>query len=119
MRQIFFISPKGYMPVRKAFTPHVPGARTHGWSAEGDDPKSQTVIGVVEMDGSCDAESVLERLEREGILWLPNHHQSAPISQGHLSHLEKHGVVPGDSTTQAMTKVHAKAGFPPLKPKRF
>lgn len=119
MRQIFFISPKGYLPVRQAFIPGVSGARTHGWSAEGDDPKNQTVIGVVEMDGSCDAEAVLERLEREGILWLPNHHQNIPVSTEHVSHLGRHGVKGGDSTFDAMTKVHGVAGFPPLKPRRF
>ena len=119
MRQIFFISPKGYIPVRQAFTPHIPGTNTHGWSAEGDDPKTQTVIGVVEMDDTTDGELVLERLEREGILWLPNHHTGGLIGQEHLSHFEKHGVMYGDSTFDAMTKVHAVAGFPPLKPRRF
>ena len=119
MRQIFFISPSGYMPVRKAFTPPVSGAKTHGWTAEGDDPKSQTVLGVVEMDGHCDSEVVLERLEREGILWLPNHHYGDPISAEHMRHLARHGVSLGDSTLEAMKKVHAIAGFPPLRPKRF
>lgn len=119
MRQVFFISPNGYMPVRQAFTPPLSGARTHGWSAEGDDPKAQTVIGVVELDGHCDAEQVIERLEGQGIHWLPNHHGSEPIGQDHAPYLERHGVKRGDTTLQAMTKVHTVSGFSPLRPKRF
>ncbi len=119
MRQIFFISPNGYMPVREAFTPPVAGARTHGWSAEGDDPKQRMVVGVVEMDGHCDAEKVLECLEKQGILWLPNHHRNERIPTEHVTHLSRHGVKYGDTTTEAMTKIHEVAGFSPLKPKRF
>lgn len=71
------------------------------------------------MDGDCDAERVIEKLESQGVLWMPNHHGSEKINPEHHTHLAKHGVLPSDTTLQAMTKVHAIAGFPPLKPKRF
>lgn len=120
MRQLFFISPTGYPAVKKAFEEHVNGVQqTHGWCAEGDDPKTQTVIGVVEMDGHCDAEVVIDRLESVGIMWLPNHHGNENIKPEHAQALKHHGVVPSDTTLQAMNKVHAVAGFPPIKPKRF
>ena len=115
MRQIFFISPNGYTAVKSAGL----GPRTHGWTADGDDPKTQTVIGVVEIGDSCDPEKIIERLEAQGILWLPNHHTQGTISPEHHKHLSRHGVQLNDTTLQAMTKVHGVSGFPPLKPKRF
>ena len=107
------------MPVREAFEPPLRGARTHGWSATGDDPKTQTVIGVVEMDGNADAEQVIARLEKHGIVWLPNHHGTEKLKTFHVEHLGRHGVTTEHTTLEAMTKVHAVAGFPPLRPKRF
>ncbi len=121
MRQLFFISPKGYPAVRAAFTPAIKGASTGGWCAEGDDPAKDTVIGVVEMYGTCDAEEVITALEGQGIMWLPNHMTTPnePIKPEHAAALAKHGVLPTHTTLQAMTAVNAIAGFPPLKPKRF
>lgn len=88
MRQIFFI-PKA---------PHifldVPGAVYHIW-IDGDQS-----AGVIEMDGHCDAERVIEALEKQGIEWLPDHHRD-------------------QSTLNKMTTLHEKSGFPHLKPKRF
>lgn len=71
------------------------------------------------MEGNCDAETVIEWLEKQQIHWLPNHHQNKPLETLHVERLAKHGVQQGDTTLQAMTKVHAVAGFPPLKPRRF
>lgn len=107
------------MPVRQAFTPTVRGASTHGWCAEGDDASKDQVMGVVEMTSACDAELVIDRLEAAGIMWLPNHTTNQVIAPEHAAALSKHGVLPTDTTAQAMTKLHAKCGFPPLKPKRF
>jgi hypothetical protein len=119
MRQLFFISPNGYMPVRNAFDPPIIGARTHGWSAEGDDPSKDQVVGVVEMDGRCDSEQVITALESQGIMWLPNHKDNQQINPEHAQALARHGVKPNHTTAQAMTQVHSIAGFPPIKPKRF
>ena len=71
------------------------------------------------MDGGCDAEQVIERLEAQGIEWLPNHHGNEKIAPHHAQKLAKHGVVETDTTFEAITKVHGVAGFPPLKPRRF
>jgi hypothetical protein len=119
MRQVFFISPNGYMPVRTAFDPPVNGARTHGWCAEGDDPSQGTVIGVVEMNGLCDSEEVITAFESQGIMWLPNHKNNEQIKPEHYQALKRHGVQPNHTTAEAMKQVHSIAGFPPIKPKRF
>lgn len=115
MRQLFFISEKGYPAVKAAFTPMVRGASPHTWWAGGED----AVIGVVEMTGTCDAEIVIDRLEAHGIMWLPDHKTGEQIRPEHAASLAKHGVLPSHTTAQAMELIHAKAGFPPLKPKRF
>lgn len=73
---------------------------------------------MVEVFGACDTELVIDALEREGILWLPNHHTGGQIAPEHPAALAEFGAQPGDTTLQAMTKVYAKAGFPALKPKR-
>lgn len=119
MKQMFFISPNGYPAVRAAFTPRIPGACTHGWAAEGLDPSKDKVIGVVEMTGTCDPERVIDALEGQGIMWLPDHKSGEPISDAHAAALAEHGVQRGHTSLQAMTLVNSKAGFPPLKPKRF
>lgn len=108
MRQLFFLS--SHVP---EFTP-IHGANWHVWS---DDQKE--FIGVVEMNGNCDAERVIANLEAQGIEWLPNHLQGGVISKDHALRLAKHGVAYGDTTFAAMSKVHAVAGFPHLRPKRF
>jgi hypothetical protein len=92
---------------------------THGWCAEGDDPKTEQVIGVVELSDSTDAERVIDKLEAAGIMWLPDHKTAETINPEHAAALAKHGVLPTHTTRQAMTIVHSVAGFPPLKPKRF
>lgn len=119
MRQIFFISPNGYPAVHKAFTPRIHGASSSHWCPHDKDASRDQVIGVVEMTGTCDPERVIDVLEREGIMWLPNHHTGGQIAPEHAAALAEHRVQPGDTTLQAMTKVYANAGFPPLKPKRF
>lgn len=114
MRQLYFIAPKGYPQVKQS------GLKSaHGWCAEGDDPTKDQVIGVVELRDNMDAEKIIEIMESIGMMWLPNHFSNQIISPEHATALAKHGVLPTDTTVQAMTKVHAKAGFPPLKPKRF
>jgi hypothetical protein len=116
MRQLFFIAPNGYPQVKASGV-----MSTHGWCAAGDDPTKDQIMGVVEMQGNTDAEKVIDKLEAAGIHWLPNHlaNPNQTISPEHADLLEKHGVLPTDTTTQAMTKLHAKFGFPPLKPNRF
>src|SRR5690242_9860051 len=106
MRQLFFL------PLN-ATPPNLTGATCHIW-ADG-----EKFIGVVHMDGHCDAEQVIEQLEAQGIEWLPNHQRSEKIAHHHAQALAKYGVNEGDTTLDAMTKVHAMAGFPPLKPRRF
>src|ERR1700683_4373616 len=106
MRQLFFISPTGYQAVREAFMPRVRGASTHGGCAEGDDGAKDTVIGVVEMDGRCDAEKVIDALESKGILWLPDHKTGEKIKPEHYEALKKHGVLADHSTLEAMQAVH-------------
>lgn len=107
MRQLFFL-PNGQQ------LPQVFGATFHVWRS--DDGES---VGVAHMDGHCDAELLIERLEALGIEWLPNHHGNEKIAPHHAGKLAAHGVIQSDTTFEAMAKVHAKAGFPPLKPKRF
>jgi hypothetical protein len=123
MRQLFFISPKGFMPVRQAMTPKIGGTGTHGWcdTEAGDDPHKDSIIGVVEMHGDADAEQVIDRLEAQGIMWLPNHLNNEQIKAEHAAALARHGVLPTHTTAQAMEILHGKSGFPPLKPntKRF
>lgn len=108
MRQLFFLPDKPFDFAS------IPGANFHVWTD--DDGLS---VGVVHMDGQCDAEAVIEWMEGQGFAWLPNHQTSEQIKHEHVQRLDKHGVIAGDTTAQAMTKVHTKSGFPPLKPKRF
>lgn len=119
MRQLFFISPTGFPAVRQAFTPPIIGARTHGWVDEGSDPHTQQIVGVVEMAGNVDAEAVIDRLEANGIMWLPNHKDNQKIHPAHAAALAKHGVAATHTTTEAMNTLFTKSGFPPHKPKRF
>ena len=119
MRQLFFISPNGFPPVRQAFEPPVIGARTHGWCAENEDPHTGQIVGVVELDGRADSEEVITRLEAAGIQWLPNHRDNAPIADAHADALARHGVRRGHTTAEALTAVHSVSGFPPHKPRRF
>lgn len=108
MRQIFFI-PNGQQ------LPQVFGATFHVWKSDGGES-----IGVAHMDGNCDAEQVIAQLEAQGIEWLPNHHNgSEKIAPHHAKKLAKLGVSEADTTFEAMNKVHAAAGFSPLKPRRF
>jgi hypothetical protein len=114
MRQLFFIAPNGYPQVKAS------GVKsTHGWCAAGDDPKKDQIVGVVEMMGNTDAERIIDALEAVGIMWLPNHFLKQTIAPEHAAALARHGVLQTETTEQAMTKVHAIAGFPPLRPKRF
>ena len=96
MRQIFFIPPLSdpHMTTAKAFETPIPGANYHVWS------DGTQATGVVEMDGTCDAEKVIAALEAQGIKWLPNH-------------------LHDKTTADAMTKLHEVSGFSHLKPKRF
>lgn len=109
MRQLFFVP---QAPLTEY--PQVMGATFHIWTD--DDGKS---IGVAHMDGNCDSEAVVSALEKLGCSWLPNHHGNTPIGMPHVKHLEKHGVRQGDTTLQAMEKVHMVSGFHPLRPRRF
>lgn len=114
MRQLFFIAPLGYPQVKASGV-----LSTHGWCAAGDDPTKDQIMGVVEMMGNIDAERIIDKLEAAGIMWLPNHMTNQPIAAEHAAALAKHGVLPTHTTAEAMTILHAKFGFPPLKPKRF
>lgn len=114
MRQLFFIAPNGYPQVKATGV-----TSTHGWCAEGDDPTKDQIIGVVELAGNTNAETVIDKLLAAGILWLPNAQNKEVISPEHAAALAKHGVVPTDTTASAMTKVFAVSGFPPHKPSRF
>lgn len=116
MKQIFFVAPT-YMHVRTALSPPLPGVRTHGWSDT--DNNDKEVIGVVELSDNADSEVVIDRLEAQGIVWLPNHHHNQPLEQTHVKALEKHGVKSGHTTKDAMDLLHKKSGFFPLKAKRF
>lgn len=113
LKQLFFIAPNGYAQVKAT------GLKsTHGWCAEGDDPTKDQIIGVVELLPHVDAETVIDTLEANGIMWLPNHQNNQTIRPEHAVALAKHGVLPTHTTTQAMTLVHQKTGFGPLKPKQ-
>jgi len=108
MRQLFFVSEA---PLTQF--PQLMGATFHVWT-DGD-----AHVGVVNMDGNCDAEQVISHLESSGISWLPNHLGNETVPAHCVQCLSKHGVLSTDTTAAAMLKIHAKAGFPPLKPKRF
>jgi hypothetical protein len=62
---------------------------------------------------------VIDALEGAGILWLPNHLHGEKIKPEHAQALADYGVNEQHTTSEAMTLVLEKAGFPPLKPKRF
>jgi len=126
-QQLFFISPNGFMPVRQAFDVNgtrMVGVGTHGWcdTEGGDDPHTGTIVGVVEISEPADPEHVIDRLEAQGIMWLPNHHGTEKIKPEHAALLAKHGVTAQHTTAEAMTIMHQKHGMPTLKPqgkKRF
>ena len=109
MRQLFFIPSCGPELLRT----QVPGATFHIWTD--DDGQS---VGVVNMDGSCDSDLVVNALQNT-CSCLPNHFGSDPLGPDCVQKLAKYGVLVGDTTAQAMTKVHAIAGFPHLKPRQF
>jgi hypothetical protein len=122
MRQLFFISPSGFLPVRKAFQEcprdpdspgHSRGYRTHGWVAENDNPRQDPIIGVVEIHGYHSRKEAVRLLEAQGILPLPDHRTDEKINSDHYELLKRHGVQPDHTTAQAMTAVHAISGFPP------
>jgi hypothetical protein len=118
MIQIYFISPTGAQAVQQALK-GIPNQRTHGWRAEGEDKQ---VIGVVIVDGhnmDLIVHEVCDAFDAAGIHILPDHKTNEAIAPEHHEKLKQHGVLPTDTTKQAMTKVHAIAGFPPLKPARF
>lgn len=114
--QLFFISPKGRQPIRKAFNVD---RDIHPFWCEGTDSDKDQIIGCVEMRDKDDPEQIIEKLEAQGVLWLPNHFNNEAIKSEHAAALAKHGVLPADTTAQAMTKVNAKVGHPTLKPRRF
>jgi len=116
MTQIFFIAPNGTAQVQQALTPRISGTGLHAWTDDGD----TQAVGVIELTGGCDPEVVLDRLEAAGVMWLPNHQAvDSTLKAEHVAALAKHGVKAGHTTQQAMTLVQAKAGFPPLRTKRF
>jgi hypothetical protein len=114
MRQLFFIAPNGFLQVKASGV-----QSTHGWNSTGGDASTNQIVGVVEMMGNMNAERIIDKLEAAGIMWLPNHHSNEVIKPEHAEALAPHGVVPTDTTAQAMTKLFTKSGFPPLKPSRF
>lgn len=115
MRQLFFIAPKGYPQVKASVV-----QSTHGWHAPGDDPKTQTVIGVVQVvDRRLTMEEVIDKLEEAGCMCLPNHLYGETIAPEHAAALAKHGVLPTHNTREAMAKVSEKSGFPPHKTSKF
>jgi len=107
MRQLFFI------PSQQFTFPKILGASFHVWK----DDSGQSV-GVVNMDGGCDSDAVLNALEAT-CECLPNHFGAETIGATCASSLAKYGVVQGDTTMQAIMKVNAAAGFPHLKPRKF
>jgi len=110
MRQLFFIAPKGQPQVAAS------GVKASHYWFDG-----ARLVGVVELMGGTNAENIIDKFEAAGIMWLPNHltQGAGTIAPEHAAALAKHGVLPTDGTAAAMTKVHAKSGFPPLKPVRF
>jgi hypothetical protein len=114
MIQIFFISPTGAAAVKRALD-GIAGQGTHGWRPDGDDKQ---VIGVVEIS-SADPDVVAGALEAEGIHVMPDHKGSETIAPEHQALLKQHGVLPSDTTKQAMLKIHGVSGFTPMRPKRF
>jgi hypothetical protein len=115
MISIYFVSPTGASAVQQALR-GIQGQSTHGWRPDGDDKQ---VIGIVQVFGKGDPERIADALEAAGILVLPDHKGTECIAPEHHEKLKRHGVLPTDTTKQAIAKVHAIAGFPPLKPKRF
>jgi hypothetical protein len=118
--QLFFISPKGYQAVKDSRVQWMRGViQCHGWTpGTKEDAENGEVIGVVEMNGA-DIDEVLDALEAQGIMYLPNHTKNQTIAAEHAAVLAKHGVEPHHTTAEAMTIVHAKAGMPVLKPKGY
>lgn len=125
MRQLFFISPNGFMPVRKAFegcprdpqSPgHARGYRTHGWCAEGDNPRKDAIVGIVEVHGFSSRKEAMRLLAAQGILPLPDHRTEEKISPEQYELLKRHGVQAEHTTAEAMRMVHQISGFPPHLP---
>lgn len=108
MRQLFFVSDT---PITQY--PQLMGATFHVWTDSGHS------VGVVNMDGDCDSDKVISALESAGYSWMPNHFGIDPIGTDCAQCLGSYGVLATDTTVTAMTKIHAAAGFPPLKPRKF
>jgi hypothetical protein len=67
---------------------------------------------------AIDPEQVIDALEAQGIMWLPNHEKNERIKPEHAAALkDEFGVTEEHTTAEAMTLVHEKAGFPWMKPK--
>jgi hypothetical protein len=115
MRQLFFVSPRGNEPVRKAFCVD---RDIYAMWTDGDYTKD-SCVGVIELKDTDDAELAIEKLESQGIMWLPNHHTGEQIKPEHATELARFGVLPTHTTAEAMGLVYAKAGWRPLKPQRF
>jgi hypothetical protein len=118
MIQLFFISLEGSDAFLQAMH-SIGGIPTHGthW-ANDHDPNDRQVVGVVEISKG-DPDHVADALEAAGILVLPDHKGTETVPREHYLRLQRHGVLPTDTTKQAMLKVHASTGRLPLKPKRF
>jgi hypothetical protein len=79
-------------------------------------------IGVLELRDWHDPEEYIDKMEAEGIEWLPNHlvNPIQVIDPKHAMALAVHGVKPEHTTAQAMMAISDSAGvFPPFKPRRF
>jgi len=117
MQQLFFISPTGYAAVDKALRPegklNLSKFGFHCYSEDGDESQ---VIGVVEIKNG-DPEQIIDALEAQGIIWLPNHLGTQTICADACAALSEYGVQSTHTTAQAMTLVHQDCGFPPLQPK--
>jgi hypothetical protein len=116
MKQLFFVSPQGRQPIRKAFGVD---RDIHPFWCDGTDPDKDQIVGCVEMNDHTDAEVVISKLEAQGVVWLPNHFTSQAIPSVAAVALAKHGVLPTDTTAQAMEKIWMKNPHVTLKPKRF
>jgi hypothetical protein len=117
MRQLFIIAPNGIDAIHQAMSPRQTTIGFHHWTADGD----SQAIGVIELYRDADAESVIDKLEAKGIMWMPNHLNNEQIKPEHAVALSKYGVLPSHTTAEAMEIIHGKSGFRPLKPlrKRF
>jgi hypothetical protein len=124
MRQPFFISPNGFMPVTKAFEGcprdrenryHPRDLRTHG-CAEGDNARKDAIIGIVEIHRYHSLKRVTLLLEAQGTMWLPDPRASEKIRQEHYEALRRHGVQADHITAETMRTVHEVSGFPPHLP---